>query len=113
MHALTGCDTTSRIHSMGKGAVLRKYKKIKRFRELAQCFMDETSSKEDVIEAGEQIMLLVNGGTKRETTMNQLRTANYYNKLEGKSAVKPHLLGPTSDATAQHSLRVYLQVQTW
>ena len=75
--------------------------------------MDETSSKEDVIEAGEQIMLLVNGGTKRETTMNQLRTANYYNKLEGKSAVKPQILGTTSDATAQHSLRVYLQVQTW
>ena len=77
VHALTGCDTTSRIHSVGKGAVLRKYKKIKRFRELAQCFMDETSSKEDVIEAGEQIMLLVNGETKRETTM----TSTAYRKL--------------------------------
>ena len=33
--------------------------------------------------------------------------SDYYSKLGGKSAVKPESLGPTSDATAKHSERVY------
>ena len=113
VHAISGCDTTSRIHGVGKAAVLRKYKNSKRFQKLAKLFMEEMAGKEALVEAGEKIMLLINGGTKREATMNELRMVNYYKTLEGKSAVKPQLLGPTSDATALHSLRVYHQVQTW
>ena len=39
--------------------------------------------------------------------------SDYYSKLGGKSAVKPESLGPTSDATAKHSERVYDTVQSW
>ena len=45
--------------------------------------------------------------------MDDKRLANYYKKIAGKNAIKPEELGPTSDATAQHSLRVYYQVQVW
>ena len=73
--------------------------------------MREDATREEICFAGEEIMLVICGATKREKSMNDL--VNYYKKLEGKSAIKPELLGPTSDATQLHSLRVYLQVQAW
>ena len=37
---------------------------------------------------------------------------DYYKKRGGKSAVKSELIGPTSDATAKHTERVYHTVQS-
>ena len=113
IHAFSGCDTTSRIHGIGKGAVLKKYVSSKRFQKAAKVFMREDATREEICFAGEEIMLVICGATKREKSMDDLRLVNYYKKLEGKSAIKPELLGPTSDATHLHSLRVYLQVQAW
>ena len=58
-------------------------------------------------------MLIITGASKREKTMDERRLAAYCKKLGGKSSIKPESLGPTSDSTAQHSLRVYHQVQSW
>ena len=113
IHAITGCDTTSQVHTIGKASVLHKFQKSTRFRELSAIFLSESSSKEDIVDAGEKLMLQILGASKKENSMDELRLANYYRKFGGKSAVKPQSLGPTSDATAQHSLRVYHQVQAW
>ena len=45
--------------------------------------------------------------------MDERRFANYCKELGGKSSIKPESLGPTSDSTAQHSLRIYHQIQSW
>ena len=58
-------------------------------------------------------MLFLMGATKKEMSMGDKRLAHYYKKIAGKNAIKPEGLGPTSNATAQHSLRVYYQVQVW
>ena len=98
---------------MGKPVVLEKYRKNNQFQKLATIFLDPSTNKCDIIDAGEQLMLSITGATKKEKTMDEKRLADYYKKLGGKSAIKPESLGPTSDATTKHSGRVYLTVQSW
>ena len=64
--------------------------------------LDPPANKDDIIDAGEQLMLSITGATKKEKVMDEKRLADYYKKLGGKSAVKPGSFGPTSDATAKH-----------
>ena len=113
IHAFSGCDTTSRIHSVGKPAVLEKYRKSNQFQKLTTIFSDPSANKGDIIDAGEQLMLSISGASKKEKTMDEKRLVDYYKKLRGKSAVKFESLGPTSDATAKHSERVYYTGQSW
>ena len=113
IHAFSGCDTTSPIHSVGKPAVLEKYRKSNQFQKLTTIFSDPSANKGDIIDTGEQLMLSITGASKKEKTMDEKRLADYYKKLRGKSAVKFESLGPTSDATAKHSERVYHTGQSW
>ena len=113
IHAISGCDNTSRVHNIGKASVLQKYQQSKKFQQLAAVFLDEYSSKDDIVDAGEKLMLQISGASKGEESMDDLRFVNYNKKKKSKSPVNLQLLGPTSDATAQHSLRVYHQVQAW
>lgn len=113
IHAISGCDNTSRVHNIGKVSVLHKYQKSKKFQQLAAVFLNEFSSKKDIVDAGEKLMLQISGASKGEKSMDDFRFVNYNKKKKSKSPVTLQLLGPTSDATAQHSLRVYHQVQAW
>ena len=112
IHAFSGCDTTSHIHSVGKPAVLEKYRKNNPFQKLATIFLGPSANKDDIIDAGEQLMLSTTGATRKEKAMDEKCLADHYKKLEGKSAVKPESLGPTSDASAKHSERFYHTVQS-
>ena len=94
IHAFSGCDRTSRIHSVGKPAVLEKYRKSNEFQKLTTIFWDPSANKGDIIDAGEQLMLSITGATKKEKVMDEKRLADYYKKLGGKSAVKPESLDP-------------------
>ena len=100
-HVISGCDTTSRIHSVGKPAVLEKYWKGNQFQKLKTIFLDLSANKGNIIDAGEQLMLSITGAIKKEKTMDEKHLVNYYKKLGGKSAVKPDSLGLTLDATAK------------
>ena len=40
LHAMTGCDTTSRLFGIGKGAALKKVDIFKQFQETCQYFLD-------------------------------------------------------------------------
>ena len=113
IHAFSGCNTTSRIHSVGKPAVLEKYRKSNQFQKLETIFLHPSANKGDIIDIGERLMLSITGATKKEKTMDEKRLADCYKKLGGKSAVKPESLGPTSDATVKHSERVCHTVQSW
>lgn len=58
IHAISGCDTTSRMFGIGKGAAYKKFKSSVYIQDLAQRIMTY-SSKEDVAQAGEEIVASV------------------------------------------------------
>ena len=113
IHAFSGCNKTSRIHSVRKPVFLEKYGKSNEFQKLATIFLDPSANKDDIIGAEEQLMLSIVAVTNKQKTMDEKRFADYYKKLKGKPAVKPESLGPSSDASAKHSESVYHTVWSW
>ena len=47
IHALLGCDTTSRLFSIGKQVALQKFGKMERFRNTISIFNNTTAKQED------------------------------------------------------------------
>ncbi|WAQ93520.1 hypothetical protein MAR_005991, partial [Mya arenaria] len=86
MYAISGCDTTSRLYCIGKGAALMEFITSYDFREQATVFDIQTS---DVVAAGDNALVMA--------------TSVFH--------VQPQTLPPTSASTKYHSLRVYYQVQ--
>ena len=62
VHIILGCDTTSRLHGIGKGSSLKQFKESGIFREQADVFYAESSSTDDVTEAGEKAMVILYNG---------------------------------------------------
>ncbi|KAK6191116.1 hypothetical protein SNE40_002860 [Patella caerulea] len=113
LHAVSGCDTTSRLYGVGKQAVLTKARKDDFLIQQARVFMDQTSSKEEIVKAGERAVVHLYNGKPHES-VDVLRLQKFHDKARSSVAVvQPHALPPTSAAVKYHSLRVYLQVQTW
>ncbi len=112
MHAILGCDSTSSVHGIGKGSILKKVQN-QSFCDAAATFLRHDSSKESVIQAGEKAMIIIYGDNK-ETSLDELRYKKFCNKTAtGMAAVQLKTLPPTSAAMAFHSQRVYYQVQEW
>lgn len=61
LHSLTGCDSTSRLFGIGKGITLKRLNQ-EYFKAQGQLFMNTTSSKSEVIKAGEEAVICVYGG---------------------------------------------------
>ena len=113
VHALLGCDTTSRVFGVGKGASLSLVKECDMFRAQASIFRKQNATKEEIAAAGEKAMILVYKG-KGVESLNELRLKHFYCKVsDSKTAVHPRTLPPTSSSNRFHSLRVYHQVQEW
>ena len=74
VHGITGCNTTSCIHSVGKSTVFQKFRNDKEFQQLAKSFLMPNQWRQNIIEAGEQLMLT--GASKHEKTMDERRFAN-------------------------------------
>lgn len=113
IHAVLGCDTTSRVHGLGKGIPLKKAKSSAKFRELAGVFNRPDVCKEEIVVAGEKALLeLYNAGSY--SSLDALRYSMFCQKVAtGKASLQPESLPPTSSAASFHSQRVYLQVQEW
>ncbi len=113
IHALLGCDTTSRIFGLGKGLGLKKIMKDGNFSELANIFCQTAAHPENIIKAGEKALICLYGGVQTES-LDSLRYRRFCVKVSAvTSAVEPKTLPPTSAAVKYHSLRVYYQVQEW
>ena len=113
IHAILGCDTTSRLHGIGKGTSLKKFCESHHFRNQAKVFNNTSASKKEVIEAGEKALVCLYNGKSGET-LDCLRYRRYCQKVAtNTSQVQPQNLPPTSAAATYHSLRVYFQVQQW
>uniref|UniRef100_K1QFC5 Uncharacterized protein n=1 Tax=Magallana gigas TaxID=29159 RepID=K1QFC5_MAGGI len=85
IHALTGCDTTSRLHGIGKPAALKKIMTDIYLKSQGAVFLQENSSKEDIIKAGEEALVNLYGGVPLEG-LDILR-------LEGSGQKQCHLKG--------------------
>ena len=57
IHAILGCDTTSRLHGIGKETSLKKFCESHHFRNQAKVFNNTSASKKEVIEAGEKTLV--------------------------------------------------------
>lgn len=113
VHALLGCDTTSRVFGIGKPVALKEVQKNAEFQKLADLFTREGASKKDIINAGEKALVCIYNGKKGEG-IDDLRYRRFCEKVAKSSTfVEPKTLPPTSAATEYHSMRVYYQVQTW
>ncbi|KAG1679337.1 hypothetical protein GQR58_012921 [Nymphon striatum] len=108
LHAWTGCDTTSAIHSKGKNSLLRKLKTSQHLRSLMDILSDKNADQVEVGAAGIELFLYMYGGNQ---TLTKLR---YYKFMDmaAKGEILPENLAPTERAAVQHSLRVQ-QVVVW
>ena len=113
VHAVLGCDTTSRVHGIGKGAALAKVRTDMQFRDQATVFNRPDATKDEVIAAGEKSLLCLYK-SRSDECLDSLRYSKFCQKVAtGATFVQPESLPPTSAAAAYHSQRVYFQVQQW
>ncbi|KAK3732581.1 hypothetical protein QZH41_004976 [Actinostola sp. cb2023] len=100
IHAILGCDTTSRLYGIGKGAAIKKYADSQYFREQAKVFDDFSSSVEKVATAGENALISLYNG-KPGNGLDSLRYHRYCEKLATKNTqIQPQNLPPTSAAAS-------------
>ena len=112
LHAILGCDTTSRVHGIGKAAALKKYANSLHFREQTKVF-NSSSTVDDIVVAGENALVSLYGG-KAGKKLDGMRYRRYCEKLATNSSqIQLQNLPPTSAAARHHSLRVYPQVKQW
>ncbi|VDI53443.1 Hypothetical predicted protein [Mytilus galloprovincialis] len=112
VHAISGCDTTSKLYGVGKVATLKKFIDSPTLKELGEVFLKE-SLVEDVKNAGEKVITFLYGGVPHEG-LDILRYKKFANRvLTCKEVIQIHNLPPTTETATYHSLRTYFQVQTW
>ena len=115
IHAFLGCDTVSRINSIGKG--LESFKKIianEEYTSNFRKFLEDDVNKDDITLRGENLVCLFYSGRADDQSLNKLRFVTFCKKgSTSYNAISPDSLLPTSNAAMYHSLRVYHQVQTW
>lgn len=110
LHAISGCNTTSRPYGIGKATVL---KKVSALRNAIDTFMSPSSFKKDVETAGEKALLEIHG-CQRAPSLNSARVERFQEKVVTSAGyVPPETLPPTTDAASFHSYRTYHQVQIW
>lgn len=113
LHAVGGCDTTSRPNKIGKAAPLKKYNTTKQFRDQTKVFDSPSASKSEIVTAGEKALVYLYGG-KDNDRLDSLRYKRFCEKVATRTLhIEPQNLPPTAGATMYHSLRVYFQVQQW
>lgn len=114
VHAILGCDTTSRLHGLGKASPLKMVMKNEQFLCLAHVFCDDAeTSQEAIVKAGEDALVYLYGGSEQDN-LDSLRYRRFCEKVKyGSKAVEAKCLPPTSAAARYHSLRVYIQINYW
>ena len=79
MHAILGCDTTSRLFGIGKGVVLTKAN-YPLFTDQANIFLNNSSSLEQIGKAGERVLMFIYGSNTSES-LDNLRYRQFLKRL--------------------------------
>ena len=80
IHAISGCDTTSGLYGISKGRPLKKFVSDTHFREHVKVFDSLPASKEEIVKAGEQVIVCLYNGDPEEE-LDGLRFRRYYLKV--------------------------------
>jgi hypothetical protein len=114
VHAVTGCDSTSRIFGIGKSLALKKCINSEYFRAQGEVFNDKNSSRDAILKAGEEAISCLYGGLPLEG-LQILRWRKFTSKTicSRAKSVLIQSLPPTPDAASLHCLRTYYQCQIW
>lgn len=114
IHALTGCDSTSRIFGVGKKTAFQKFMKGDAvLRSCASSFITPNQTTDIIDDLGCQVIAVLFGGKCNES-LAEMRYKTFSKKVVGASSfVSPERLPPTASATKHHSRRVYYQVMVW
>ena len=95
IHALTGCDTTSRVYGISKGAALKKSTADQQFKLHTEIFLKE-STKGDIVAAGKGALVSLYGGLQIED-LNLLRYCKFANRaMTSSSFLQVYTQPPTS-----------------
>lgn len=113
VHAILGCDTTSRVFGIGKPTALNKIRRSNHFVEISQIFLNPVATKDVIISAGEAALVCLYNGNKDEK-LDDLCYRHFHEKVsKNLRYIEAKSLPPASAAAKFHSLRVYYQVQQW
>ena len=113
VHAFLGCDTTSRIHGIGKGKLFKMFETSSELKQNANTFQSTSTSQREIATAGENTLVLLYNG-KPGQRLDDLRYQQYQEKPATKTTkIESNSLPPTSAAAKFQSYRVYAQVQQW
>ena len=113
LQAVSGCDTTSRLHGVGKGECLKRLIENAEFKRHLYKFNDRLVFPEEIAESGEKLISLLYG-RKQVENLEDLRYSLFCKKIaKSKTSVSPENLPPNTDAAKYHSYRVFHQVQAW
>ena len=86
---------------------------FKRALSSAQVFNSENAAKQDIVDAGQTILLELYN-SRGVDCLDKLRYKTFMEKVgSGRSAVEPKYLPVTLDAATQHFFHSYYQVQQW
>ena len=111
IHAMSGCDTTSKLFGIGKSTVMKERDHI--IRE-GGSFLFANATPEEIEEAGRRIICLIYDEKNTDYNLNDLRLKKFeQNVIKSVKSVTVQKLPPTNSAAKYHSLRVYYQVQVW
>ena len=99
---------------MGSGKKsLKKFRDCNHFCDLSVAFNSPSATAEEIMTAGEQVLVSMYNGTLGET-LDYVRYKCFCAKVaRNTSHIQPKTLPPTSTAAKFHSLHVYYQVQEW
>ena len=78
IHAITGCDTTSRLYGIGK--TLSKVQCSDELTKISEVFMQENANKDDIISAGEKALVLLYNGNSGDD-LDALRYKPFQEKV--------------------------------
>ena len=67
LHAWTGCDTTSSIYGQGKTSLIKKIKSSRELQRHAEIISNPWAEENEVVEAGENIFIIMYGGKFTDT----------------------------------------------
>ena len=114
IHAMTGCDTTSRIFGVGKNSAFQKLVKGDPvLQSCANAFTIPNQTTQIIEDLGCQVMSFLFGG-KHAHSLDTMRYNIFSKKVVSSSSfVTQERLPPTESATKLHCRRVYYQIMVW
>lgn len=111
VHAFGGCDSTSAVFGLGKGAMLKRIQGNEKLQGLCSTLQSKRATEAEVRYAGQHLMAILYGGTQSDT-LSALRYTRYCTMSLGRR-FRPESLPPTDSAAHLHAMRVHYQSVFW